>query len=255
MSSPSGAPATFQVSDNGAAQEIRIGNADEYTSGTQVYEVRYTLHNVLNPITADGKPVAKPDTVEFHYNVFGSNELTQRERVNVVVNAPAASTQVACFQGEAGSNTQCQAKAGSPTTFAAMGLAPGEAMTIIAGYPAAAFDNPQPDVRDGNADSTVGWGAAPPPTPLRPRPVIGRPGPRARRHGGPRLDPRAGRAVRRPHARPHAVGHRAGVAAHDRPGPDRTRSPSSSTRPPGCRRDSSARSSTRRRIPSTCPRR
>lgn len=157
VSSPSGAPADFKVSDNGAAQEIRIGNADEWTEGTQVYELRYTLHNVLNPIAGTG---GKPDTVEFHYNVFGSNELTQRERVNVVVNAPAASTQVACFEGETGSDTQCQARAGSPTTFAALGLAPGEGMTVIAGYPAAAFASPQPDVRDGNADSTVGGGAA-----------------------------------------------------------------------------------------------
>lgn len=157
VSSPSGAPADFQVSDNGAAKEIRIGNVDEWTEGTQVYELRYTLHNVLNPIAGTG---GEPDTVEFHYNVFGSNELTQRERVNVVVNAPAASTQVACFEGEAGSDTQCQATAGSPTTFAAMGLAPGEAMTVIAGYPATAFDRPQPDVRDGNADSTFGGGAA-----------------------------------------------------------------------------------------------
>ena len=157
VSSPSGAPANFHVSDNGAAKEIRIGNLDEWTEGTQVYELRYTLHNVLNPIAGTG---GGPDTVEFHYNVFGSNETTQRDRVNVVVNAPVASTQVACFEGETGSDTQCQAKAGSPTTFAAMGLAPGEAMTIIAGYPAAAFDSPRPDVRDGNADSTYGGGAA-----------------------------------------------------------------------------------------------
>lgn len=157
VSSPSGAPADFRVSDNGAATEIRIGNAEEWTEGTQVYELRYTLRNVLNPIAGTG---GEPDTVEFHYNVFGSNELTERDRVNVVVNAPAASTQVACFEGEAGSDTQCQARAGSPTTFAAMGLAPGEAMTVIAGYPATAFDNPQPDVRDGNADSTIGGGAA-----------------------------------------------------------------------------------------------
>ena len=157
VSSPSGAPADFRVSDNGAAREIRIGSADEWTEGTQVYELRYTLHNVLNPIAGPG---GEPRTVEFHYNVFGSNELTARERVNVVVNAPAASTQVACFEGEARSDTQCQARAGSPTTFAAMGLAPGDAMTVIAGYPAAAFTNPQPDVRDGNADSTLGSGAA-----------------------------------------------------------------------------------------------
>ncbi|MDC5697261.1 DUF2207 domain-containing protein [Intrasporangium calvum] len=157
VSSPSGAPAAFRVSDNGAAKEIRIGSADEWTEGTQVYEVRYTLHNVLNPITGTG---GAADTVEFHYNVFGSNELTARDRVNVVVKAPAPSTQVACYEGDAGSDTTCQSTAGDPTTFAAMGLGPGEAMTVIAGYPAAAFADPRPDVRDGDAGSSYGGSAA-----------------------------------------------------------------------------------------------
>ncbi|MDV3222277.1 DUF2207 domain-containing protein [Intrasporangium sp.] len=157
VSSPSGAPSDFRVSDNGAAKEIRIGSADEWTSGTQVYEVRYTLHNVLNPIAGTG---GEADTVEFHYNVFGSNEFTERERVNVVVNAPAASAQVACYEGEAGADTTCQATAGNPTTFAAVGLGPGDAMTVIAGYPATAFDDPRPDVREGDAESSYGGGAA-----------------------------------------------------------------------------------------------
>jgi uncharacterized membrane protein YgcG len=158
VTSPSGAPDEFRVSDNGAAKEIRIGSADVWTQGTQVYEVSYTLHNVLNPITgANGAA----DTVEFHYNVFGSNEFTERDRVNVVVTAPAPSTQVACYEGERGSDTTCQAAAGDRSTFSAMGLAPGDAMTIIAGYPASAFDNPQPDVRDGSSEATYGSDAAP----------------------------------------------------------------------------------------------
>ena len=158
VSSPSGAPSAFRVGDNGASKEIRIGSADEWTRGTQVYEIRYTLHNVLNPIAGTN---GMPDTVEFHYNVFGNNEFTARDRVNVVVKAPTASTQVACFYGEAGSDTTCQSEAGNPTSFAAMGLAPGDAMTVIAGYPAVAFDNPQPDVRDGNSDAGYGSEAAP----------------------------------------------------------------------------------------------
>ena len=157
VSSPSGAPATFRVSDNGAAKEIRIGSADQWTEGTQVYELRYTLHDVLNPIAGTG---GAADTVEFHYNVFGSNELTPRERVNVVVRAPAPSTEVACYKGETGADTTCQAVAGDPTTFATMGLEPGEAMTVIAGYPASAFANPRPEVRDGNAESSYGGSAA-----------------------------------------------------------------------------------------------
>ena len=108
VSSPSGAPDTFRVSDNGAAagDPDRVG--DQYTSGTQVYKVSYTLHNVLNPITADGKPATDPsqaDTVELYYNVFGTNETTPRDRVSITVNAPAGSTKAACYQGISRSDT------------------------------------------------------------------------------------------------------------------------------------------------------
>ena len=164
VTSPTGAPDAFHVSDNGAAQEIRIGSASEFTSGTQVYEIHYTLHNVLNPIDANGKPATgttPADTVELNYNVFGPNELTQRDRVAITVNAPAASTKVLCFQGETGSDTPCTAVVGDPSRFAATNLGSGQAMTVIASYPASAFGDVHPDVRTGNAGSSVGSDAAP----------------------------------------------------------------------------------------------
>ncbi|MGW5239895.1 DUF2207 domain-containing protein [Monashia sp. NPDC004114] len=163
-SSPSGAPADFAVSDIGAAKQIRIGNPDELTSGTQIYVVKYTLHNVLNPITADGKPAtgqATAQTVELFYNVFGTNELTPRENVRVTVTAPAASTAVRCFQGPSGSTDPCSAASGSPALFSASNLASGDAMTVVASYPASAFGNVHPDVREGDASSSIGSDAAP----------------------------------------------------------------------------------------------
>ena len=164
VSSPSGAPDAFSVNDYGAAKQIRIGSASEYTSGTQVYKVSYTLHNVLNPITADGKPAtgtAPADTVELNYNVFGANELTERDRASVTVNAPAAATTVLCYSGPSGSTTQCSGSAGDPSRFSAGPLASGDAMTVIASYPASAFGDVHADVRTGGAGSTVGSEAAP----------------------------------------------------------------------------------------------
>ncbi|GAA2025303.1 hypothetical protein GCM10009740_13690 [Terrabacter terrae] len=164
VSSPSGAPDAFSVSDYGAAKQIRIGSATEYTSGTQVYKVSYTLHNVLNPITADGRPAtgtAPADTVELNYNVFGANELTERDRVSVTVNAPAAATKVLCYSGPSGSTTQCSGSAGDPSRFSAGPLASGDAMTVIASFPASAFGDVHADVRTGGAGSSVGSEAAP----------------------------------------------------------------------------------------------
>ncbi|GAA5034028.1 hypothetical protein GCM10023258_34400 [Terrabacter aeriphilus] len=164
VTSPSGAPDAFRVSDNGAAREIRIGSASEFTSGTQVYEVRYTLHNVLNPVTADGNPApegTEPAAVELFYNVFGANEMTERDRVSVTVNAPAAATKVRCLQGETGSTTACTATPGDPSRFSAASLGSGEAMTIVASYPPSAFGDVRPDVRQGDAGTSVGSDAAP----------------------------------------------------------------------------------------------
>jgi uncharacterized membrane protein YgcG len=164
VSSPSGAPDQFQVSDNGAAREIRIGSPTEYTSGTQVYVVSYTLHDVLNPITADGKPATSSDqasTVELFYNVFGTNELTDRDSVQIDVKAPETSTKVACFQGPQGSTDPCSATAGNPSTFSASNLVGGDAMTVVASYPAAAFDSVQPVVLEGDSQTAVGKAAAP----------------------------------------------------------------------------------------------
>ena len=164
VSSPTGAPDDFRVSDNGASEEIRIGSADQFTSGTQVYTVSYTLHDVLNPITADGKPApdsSQAATVELYYNVFGTNETTARDRVSITVNAPTGSTQVACYQGVSRSDTPCQATSGDPARFSAAGLTSGDAMSVLASYPASAFGDVRADVREGDSGASIGSDAAP----------------------------------------------------------------------------------------------
>src|SRR6478735_8015063 len=137
VSSPSGAPDAFRVTDNGAAKEIRIGSPDEYTSGTQAY------------------------TIELYYNVFGTNETTVRDRVSITVKAPATPTQVACYQGVNRSDTPCQATKGDPARFSATGLTAGDAMSVLASYPASAFGDVRPDVRQGDSASSIGSDAAP----------------------------------------------------------------------------------------------
>ncbi|HEU5144329.1 MAG TPA: DUF2207 domain-containing protein, partial [Dermatophilaceae bacterium] len=154
VDSPSGAPDEVRVTDNGAAMEIRVGSENLRTSGVQTYVVRYTLAHVLNPI-------AENDTVEFYYNVFGANELTEREKVTVTVNAPAASTDALCYRGERGAKDTCDATPGEPTRFTASNLLAGDALTVVAQYPANAFANPQPDVRSGDAGTSISPAAAP----------------------------------------------------------------------------------------------
>ena len=172
VSSPTGAPDAFRVSDNGAAQEIRIGSADEYTSGTQVYEVRYTLHNVLNPITADGKPATgttPADTVELYYNVFGTNELTAARPGLDHGQRAGGVDQGGLLPGRSRLRHPVPGQRRRPSRFSASALGSGDAMTVIASYPASAFGDVRADVRAGQL-RLLGR------LRLRPRPPTPRPG-------------------------------------------------------------------------------
>ncbi len=155
VTSPSGAPDAVELIDRGDATRLRIGSPDEYTSGTQVYDVSYTLRNVANPIAAD-------QTVELYYNVFGADETTPRDKVTVTVTAPAAATKVACYVGVSRSSTPCQGSGGDPATFSATSLGPGDAMSVLASYPAAAFDpGLAADVRGSDGVSDFGASVEP----------------------------------------------------------------------------------------------
>src|SRR5690606_13394299 len=50
VTSPTGAPTDVDISDFGAYEQVRIGNADETVSGVQEYVLRYTLGNVVNDV-------------------------------------------------------------------------------------------------------------------------------------------------------------------------------------------------------------
>ena len=154
VSSPSGAPADLEVKTNDdGTVTLRIGDPNRYTSGTQTYVVRYTLDHVLNPISDN-------DTVEFFYNVFSAEEETAREQVTVTVRSPAGSTDALCYRGEQGSTQQCEATPGDPTVYRASNLGPGDAMTVVGSYPAAAFDDPQPEIRTRPGPSAATVNAA-----------------------------------------------------------------------------------------------
>ena len=204
-------PTTFRVSDNGAAREIRIGSADQWTSGTQVYEVSYTLHDVLNPITADGEPDGEPSRHGRvllqrlrHQRVDAAGPgLDHRQRTGGVDEGRLLSRAIA------GSDTQCQATAGDPTTFSADRPRLGRRDVRLASYPAVGLRRParrRPRGRLRHLDRLRRG-------PGRQRGGLGRrhrrPRPRAGRHGHARVDARPRRALRRPHPRPVAdVRHR-----------------------------------------------
>ena len=101
VTSPSGAPTDISISDFGAYRQIRIGSPSQTVSGTADYVVRYRLAHVVNDI-GDG-------TAEFYYNVVDPSNGFPQQQVSATVTGPVAATRAACFYGDLGSTTPCEA--------------------------------------------------------------------------------------------------------------------------------------------------
>jgi hypothetical protein len=145
-SSPTGVNTDVQTSEVGADNVIRIGSPDEPFEGAQrqTYVVKYRLAHVANGFS---------DHSEFYWNVTGGGFDIPLDSVQATVNGPAAVTGALCFKGADRSADPCQASPGQRATYSAAGLGPGEQVTIVASFPASAFTDTTPDLRDGSGFS------------------------------------------------------------------------------------------------------
>jgi uncharacterized membrane protein YgcG len=148
VTSPSGAPTDISISDVGAFRQIRIGSPSQTISGTADYVVRYRLAHVVNDI-GDG-------TAEFYYNVVDPSNSFPQQQVSATVTGPVPATRAACFYGDLGSTTPCEAVAGAISTFAVPDLAAEQGASVLTSYPRSAFGDLTPDLREGSADAGSG---------------------------------------------------------------------------------------------------
>jgi hypothetical protein len=145
------APDDVEVSDEGSITHIKIGSADETVSGTKTYVLDYTVRGAFNRTTTtdtgpDGTSVPPHD--ELYWNITGDEWEVPIDRASVTVNAPAAPIAVQCFRGERGSTDTCAARPGSPTTFDATDLQPGQGMSILLAYPTGTVEDAAPIIED-----------------------------------------------------------------------------------------------------------
>jgi len=145
VTSPSGAPTDISISDFGAFRQIRVGSPSETITGTADYVVRYRLAHVVNDI-GDG-------TAELYYDVVDSSNGFPQRNVSATATGPVPATRVACFYGELGSTTPCEARAGATSTFTVPDLAAEEGASVLTSYPRDAFGDLTPDLREGSADA------------------------------------------------------------------------------------------------------
>lgn len=135
----------FEVSDQGALLEIRIGDPGVTVSGVRVYVITYVVEGALRTLTepglATGNPYGfAPGDVELYWDFIGTGWEVAIGNVRVDVTGPGSVLAAQCIPGVAGSGGRCNDRiSGSAVTFRAPQLLPSQGLTTAIAYPGAAF--------------------------------------------------------------------------------------------------------------------
>jgi len=122
----------YTVSTQGNEVRIKIGDANRYVSGLQVYTIRYEVQGALNYFT---------DFDELYWNATGNGWNVSIDQTQATVLLPVSveeeDIQVSCYQGSVGSRDSCLYDiVGDKILFRAFGrLSPSEGMTFAIGFP------------------------------------------------------------------------------------------------------------------------
>jgi len=131
VSSPSGAPTQVESETDGDFLDVRIGDPDsDDVRGEQTYVLTYTMPAVVDSL-ADGSS-------RLTFDVVGTGWEVPIDDVSVTLNGPAQD--LACFTGEDGSSSLCDAQTtATGAAFSASGLDEQEGVTVVAGFPVGAL--------------------------------------------------------------------------------------------------------------------
>ena len=151
VTSPSGAPTDVDREFDGAAERIRIGNADRTVFGRQQYQLSYHLDALVNK-QSNG-------TTEFHWNTLGTEWTLPIDEVSVRVKGPGAVNKTTCFSGERGEKRSCEDSVTDGVAhFHATDLGHGKDLTVVAAMPTSAFTKTEPRLEDGPDAEPLGAG-------------------------------------------------------------------------------------------------
>lgn len=136
------APVPWETSPEGDGISVRIGDPDRTITGAWTYRIRYTIEGALTAYETHD---------ELYWNVTGRWEVTILETAVEVRGIPMADARATCFEGR-----QSAAPCRVQTTVDGAGfryeatrwLAPGEELTIVAGWGRGAITVPPPLLRD-----------------------------------------------------------------------------------------------------------
>jgi uncharacterized membrane protein YgcG len=143
VTSPTGAPADLDVSDEGPLLVLRIGDPDRGDiTGVQSYRVTFTVEGWINSAEAMGLTED-----ELYLNVFTGFAVPIHE-VTVRVVAPGDVVMTACFAGYATDDCTSAWATGPSAVYTQELVAAGEPMTVVAAFTAGTFGGVEPIIQE-----------------------------------------------------------------------------------------------------------
>jgi uncharacterized membrane protein YgcG len=132
VTDPSGAGWKYKASRSGGSLRIRIGDADRFVEGRQVYVITYTVENGVLPF---------PDHDELYWNVTGNDWPVPIESAAATATVGGEvrdlTIRTRCYTGPRGSREEaCKVSAGGnrATFVSTREFRSGEGMTIVVGW-------------------------------------------------------------------------------------------------------------------------
>ncbi|MBB3083895.1 DUF2207 domain-containing protein [Geodermatophilus sabuli] len=141
VESPTGAPVDTEVTDEGGALSIRVGDEDTEVTGRHTYVLAYRVAAVADR-GADGDRVA--------WNAVGTGWEVPIDDVEVVLSGPVEPVTASCAVGGEGERTRCAAEVGpgGELRATASGLDAGEGVTVAATFPVGTLPGAAPRYED-----------------------------------------------------------------------------------------------------------
>lgn len=138
VTSSSGANTEVSTEESDGTLTIRVGNEYRTFTGTQNYQIDYTVQGLVAPNNAAS------GLDEFDWDVVGNGWQVPIDNVSVSFTGPTGITKTACYLNGSTSTPCTAASDGNSATFAAAQVGNGSYVQIVAGFPVGTFVGAEP---------------------------------------------------------------------------------------------------------------
>ncbi|MCL2737058.1 MAG: DUF2207 domain-containing protein [Propionibacteriaceae bacterium] len=145
VSSSTGAPDQVQTTVEPTYTQLRIGDPNRLVSGSQSYEVSYTVSGIINP------DVAASGMDELYWNILGTAWTLPISDISVSIQGPAPLAKTTCYTGSDYTDPcTTTSSSGATATYTQTSLQPGQGLAVAGGWPAGTFSGVTLDLVSSN---------------------------------------------------------------------------------------------------------